>query len=108
MQNKAHYEDWLMRFKRNINGKKFTAVKSYMAYMSVIEGQLGLDPDAIYSISNVSELKKLETRLRKLKTFAAFSYKYQANLLSALHVYQNRMEMLSKMPAKNRKNGAAK
>ena len=100
MDNKLEYENWLSRFKRNINGKKFTAVKAYLKYMAAIEKHLKMDPDSIYSISRPSDLEKLETRLRKVPRFNDLSDKYRANLLSALHVYRNRMEILEKSKSK--------
>lgn len=108
MNNKQLFEDWLTRFKRNINGKKFTAVKSYMKYMAAIEKQLGMEKDSIYSISTPAVLKKLEVKLRKAKSFNALSDKYRANLLSALHVFQNRIEILSMANMKNKKDGSTK
>ena len=96
MDNKHEYEDWLKRFKRNINGKKFTAVKAYLKYMAAIEKHLKMQPDSVYAISRSSDLEKLETKLRKVPSFNALSDKYRANLLSALHVYSNRMEILAK------------
>jgi hypothetical protein len=108
MKNKVLFEEWLSSFKRNINGKKFNAVKSYMNYMGVIEKHLDIEKDAIYDLSDLKKLKKLEAKLRLRPTFVALSENYQASLLSALHVYQNLMEILSKNSTKKISDGSKK
>lgn len=105
MDNKQEYEDWLTKFKQNINGKKFTAVKAYLKYMAAIERHLKMQPDSIYAINRPSDLVKLETKLRKVPSFSILADKTRANLLSALHVYQNRMEILEKSKSKNKNYG---
>ena len=108
MNNKLLFEEWLTSFKRNINGKKFTAVKSYLKYMGAIEKHLDMEKDSIYHVTEVKELKRLETKLRKRNSFDNLSEHYKHSLLSALHVYQNLMEILSKGNSKNISNGQTK
>jgi hypothetical protein len=93
--NKTLFEEWLSRFKRNINGQKFNAVKSYIRYMGSIEKHLNLEADGIYEISDLRKLKQIEDRLRKKATFMELAPKTQANLLSAFHMYQNLIDLLS-------------
>jgi hypothetical protein len=108
VNNKALFEEWLSRFKRNINGKKFNAVKSYMRYMGSIEKRLNMDVDGIYEISDLPKLQKIETKLRKEESFIKLAPKSQANLLSAFHVYQNLMEILSNNQILNLENGKSR
>jgi len=108
MNNKLLFEEWLTSFKRNINGKKFTAVRSYLKYMGAIEKKLDMEKDSIYNIPDVTALKKLEAKLRKKQAFMELSEHYQHSLLSAIHVYQNLMEILSKGKTKNISSGQTK
>jgi regulator of replication initiation timing len=105
VNNKALFEEWLTRFKRNINGKKFNAVKSYMRYMGSIEKHLNMEVDGIYEISALPKLQKIEVKLRTKESFTALAPKSQANLLSAFHVYQNLMEILSNNHILNLEDG---
>ena len=108
MNNKLLFEEWLTSFKRNINGKKFTAVKSYLKYMGAIEKHMDMSKDSIYQLNEAKELKRLETKLRRQDSFDTLSEHYKHSLLSALHVYQNLMEILSKGKTKNMSNGQPK
>jgi hypothetical protein len=95
MNNKEIYEKWLITFKRNSDGKKFKAVKAYMKYMKTLEKDLGMGADEIFTINTIKELKQKEAKLRKKPKFLDREPKERANLLSALHVYENLIDILS-------------
>lgn len=84
---KDDYEYWLNRFKRNINGFRFTAVKSYIRALSYAEDIAGMERDSIYKTTSA---KKLTAILDKVKE----SQHPRKDLIeSALKVYRNRLEI---------------
>lgn len=95
MQNEVLFEQWLKGFKKSISGKKFKSVKAYLAYMHEIEKFLDMEEKSIYKLSSKRSLTALEEKLRAEKKFKSLSEHRQHSILSALHVYQNLMEILS-------------
>jgi hypothetical protein len=84
---KDDYEYWLNRFKRNINGFRFTAVKSYIRALSYAEDIAGMERDAIYKTTSA---KKLAAILDKVK---ASQHPRKNFIERVLLVYRNRLEI---------------
>jgi len=96
MQNEILFKEWLTGFKKSITGEKFKSVKAYLGYIHDVERLLQMKDKSIYGLSSARSLKSIEKRLRENEDFKALTYKRQSSILSALHVYQDLMEILSK------------
>ena len=95
MQNEILFQEWLKGFKKSVTGKKFKSVNAYLGYMHDIENLLKMKDKSIYKLSNARGLKTLEKKLRANEDFQSLKEHRQHSILSALHVYQNLMEILS-------------
>ena len=95
MQNEVLFEEWLKGFKKSISVKKFKSVKAYLDYIHEIEKLLDMDDKSVYKLSSQRSLTVLEKKLRGNEKFKSLKEHRQHSILSALHVYQNLMEILS-------------
>lgn len=101
MQNETLFKEWLSGFKKTISGKKFKSVDAYLNYMHQIETLLEMKDKSIYKLSSPRSLASLEKRLRQNEKFIALKEHRQHSILSALHVYQNLISLLSQNNSRN-------
>ncbi len=66
-----------------------------MNYISLIENDLDLDKDELYKLKNIIQLKKFEKKLRSSPKFMNRKSHSRYNLMSALHFYQNLLQVLN-------------
>lgn len=95
MTNKELFGIWLSNFHKNPHGTKFKSKTSYFGYIHGIAKDLNIDEDEIYKIKNVKKIKSLEEKLNKSKSFNARSLHQKQNFISAIHLYENLLEILS-------------